>query len=233
MQKTGVTSGLSIKQRLIVMVGLMSLMILIMGAYGLIGIIEADQKLVDGVNEARRLVTAVDTARLAEVNFKKQVQEWKNVLLRGQDPALYQKYLDAFTRQETLVQQNLQSLKPLMQQMGLPTDQVDGLVQSHQLLGTRYRQALGSYDQSSFQSAITVDKKVRGIDREPTDRMDALVRYIEEETEAGIKASESVSAEKLGRDQTYSQWAVALMAIAIGVGFFISTSIARDLERTA
>src|SRR5260221_12608311 len=36
----------------------------------------------------------------ALVNFKGQVQEWKNVLLRGQDPAALDKYWGQFLKQE-------------------------------------------------------------------------------------------------------------------------------------
>src|SRR3954465_9108777 len=41
---------------------------------------------------------AIDTARGAQVEFKIQVQEWKNILIRGNDPALLERYTQAFVR---------------------------------------------------------------------------------------------------------------------------------------
>src|SRR5512137_620382 len=53
-------------------------------------------------------VTAmVDTSRRAHIAFQRQVQEWKNILLRGRDPELYRLYSKAFQEQYALSQQEL------------------------------------------------------------------------------------------------------------------------------
>jgi CHASE3 domain sensor protein len=45
------------------------------------------------------------TAQVIETNFKKQVQEWKDTLLRGKDPAALDKYWSAFHQREKYVRQ--------------------------------------------------------------------------------------------------------------------------------
>src|SRR5438552_18511769 len=46
-----------------------------------------------------------DMARVLEVQFKTQVQEWKNILLRGHDPRDLDQYRTAFFSNETAVRQ--------------------------------------------------------------------------------------------------------------------------------
>ena len=48
-------------------------------------------------------VAQQDAARVIQVTFKKQVQEWKNILLRGSDYEQYQKYSKGFHTEETAV----------------------------------------------------------------------------------------------------------------------------------
>src|SRR6266540_5343191 len=57
------------------------------------------------------LVHSVDLARTAQLNFKKQVQEWKDLLLRGGTPADYDKYYQSFEKQEAATQKTLEALK--------------------------------------------------------------------------------------------------------------------------
>jgi len=63
----------SIKKRLMVIVGVMGVMILATGIYGLVRVAESDRRATEHVAEARLLVHAVASARLGQVNFKKQV----------------------------------------------------------------------------------------------------------------------------------------------------------------
>ena len=62
-------------------------------------------------NRGRFLADSINLARSAQLNFKEQVQEWKDILLRGNDPGAFQKYSDQFTQREAAVDQDLRSLQ--------------------------------------------------------------------------------------------------------------------------
>lgn len=221
----------SIKKRLMVIVGVMGVMILATGIYGLVRVAESDRRATESIAEARRLVHAVDSARLAQVNFKKQVQEWKNILLRGHERELYDKHLTVFESDERRVRDNLKDLKGAMDKMQLPAGPVDGILTSHEELGGKYREALTHYDRKGLQSGAAVDRLVLGIDRDVTDRIDALVAQIQQQTATGIDDREKESALQSERDRKFSQGLLVMIALALGAGVVISRTIVRDIEQ--
>src|SRR5437867_11862267 len=123
------------------------------------------------------LVLGSDLGRQAQVHFKIQVQEWKNVLLRGADPQLLEKYRGGFEKEEAAVQKHLTVLRERLTAEALDVARVDGLLAVHRSLGERYRAALAGFEGDAA-GARKVDHAVRGIDRAPTEAMDALVAEI-------------------------------------------------------
>ena len=52
-----------------------------------------------------------DSARQMQVTFKKQVQAWKDVLVRGHDPAAFQQYSAEFHKHEGAVRELAKALR--------------------------------------------------------------------------------------------------------------------------
>jgi len=125
-----------------------------------------------------KVLMAVDEARSAQVMFKKQVQEWKDILLRGNDPANYKKYFSLFEQEHAAVLKILQDLKTTLHQIGLETAPIDAAIGAHTALFEKYLAALQSFDGGDETSGKKVDRLVVGIDREPTRAIDDIVASI-------------------------------------------------------
>jgi methyl-accepting chemotaxis protein len=173
----------------------------------------------------------VDTARMAQVHFKKQVQEWKDILLRGNDNDLFHRHLYAFENEERLVIDNLDALKKMTANMTIAAPQIDDSIEIHKQLGQKYREALKAYKQSDLRSAVVVDKTVRGIDREPTDRIDQLLYTIREQAERRLKETEMSATTTLQSYQTFSIFLIFLILLTVGFGIFMTFSILNDLDK--
>ena len=108
----------------------------IVGFGGWRGLARIHDLQVRSAQTAAMFASTMDTARVAQVDFKKQVQEWKDLLLRGADAAAFTKYHDAFVEQSNAVNVDLAALKQQMIQLGIDTKVVDTAVATHAELGT-------------------------------------------------------------------------------------------------
>ncbi len=219
---------LSIKQQIILT---LSLVIGALIAVGGIGLWKLSQNLqesqtvyADGINA----ISAIDTARGAQVDFKKQVQEWKNVLLRGNDPKAFTKYKRKFDQQEMQVQEKLLHLKTLIGQSPELLKQLDTLLATHKQLGEKYRSALQHYDPAKLDSAHVVDKLVKGIDRPPTKQMDQLIEAIRKYETADLSQVNSRQIENYG--ETFNSFLMIIVLCTIGV-ILLTMHLVRAITR--
>ncbi len=116
------------------------------------------------------------SAGAALVAFKQQVQEWKNILLRGNEPAKYDQHLAAFEKHEKTVQAEMKKLIDLMQQLGLDAKVGEAAAQRHAALGVQYREALKKFDKANPKAGQEVDHAVTGIDKPATEGIDQIAK---------------------------------------------------------
>ncbi|WP_435607405.1 methyl-accepting chemotaxis protein [Pseudomonas knackmussii] len=144
------------------------------------GSVNAYQGLLSGPVRSAQLI---DQANLA---FKIQVQDWKDVLLRGQMPADLDKYWGQFEEQERQVQDILQRLNENAAGDAELQRQVSQLRDDHRLLGEAYRKGLAAYKGAGSEPRAG-DAAVKGIDRSASAQMSALVASLHQRADQQSK----------------------------------------------
>jgi methyl-accepting chemotaxis protein len=170
-----------------------------------------------------------ERARRLQVTFKKQVQEWKNVLLRGHDPEALAKYAGRFREEERAVAAQAAALRD-----GGADDTVRALaarfVDQHAALRRDYEAALAPFAAGGGADPHAADRAVNGKDRAPTALVDTVVAALD------AHVAERVAARRAATDGRLrllaAGGAVGLLAAAL-LGVLLVRSITVPLRRMA
>ncbi|MDF2178902.1 methyl-accepting chemotaxis protein [Aliiglaciecola sp. CAU 1673] len=159
-------------------------------------------------------VSATTLSDNINLNFKRQVQEWKNVLLRGGDAAQRDKYWNSFLSQ----QDQIQKASDEFLSMDVPDTiraQMQDFKRQHQALLAQYKQGYQAFVDSGYDHKVG-DSAVAGIDRGPTKLLESLGESLHDI----ILQKSTQSAEGSKRAITFSL--IAILA-AIGLSALITT----------
>jgi methyl-accepting chemotaxis protein len=198
----------------VTMVGSMVLLV-VLGIYQLGSFKDGVLSATDTSQKTLETVIEIETAL---TTFKTQVQEWKNILIRGNDAKQYDTYLGRFNSAEKKVQEGLAQARKHMTELGIATGDLDALIAEHKSLGNKYREALESFSQRDPEAGKKVDKLVSGIDRATASGMDKVV--------AGVEKS-AVELMQTQRANTQSDYlaALSLNGILAAIGILASLVI--------
>ena len=175
-------SSKGIGTRLYLLIGFVMVFVLSITSFSWITFKSLNENYKYRLQRTAEYINLVDESRQAQVDFKKQVQEWKDTLLRGYDSESFKKYYSQFTQENDNVQGQLLNLKEDMKKQGMDTSSIDTLLNTHKDLYNKYNTAIQSYDSNNAESYRIVDGLVKGIDRKPTDDMDTLVKDIQDKS---------------------------------------------------
>ena len=158
----------------------------------------------------------------ANLQFKVQVQEWKNVLVRGKQPADRDKYWKQFEDRQRDVQSILGELAG---QKGLDSQlksRIERLRDEHRQLGAAYQKGRDAYIAAGADPTAG-DNAVKGVDRATSDQMSALVSELRKQ---GTEQSALISA---SAERTILLGIIVLLASGLVIGLSSLWLINRNL----
>ncbi|KAB0498939.1 methyl-accepting chemotaxis protein [Pseudomonas vancouverensis] len=158
----------------------------------------------------------------ANLQFKIQVQEWKNVLLRGKQPADLSKYWSQFEDRQRDVQNILGELAV---QKGIEPQlktRIERLREEHRLLGAAYQKGRDAYVAAGGDPTAG-DNAVKGVDRAASEQMSDLVNELRKQ---GNEQSKSISA---SAEQTVMVGIIVLLASGLLIGLLSLWLVNRNL----
>lgn len=197
---------------------LASLLVLLLGATGLFTLGYTNTRAAAALARIDALHAAQLAAVGAQVSFKTQVQEWKNLLLRGRNAADYQTYREHFEQRAADVQSGLAAVERQLAALGLEATAATRLLADHAALLQAYRQALTGYRPADPGAPFAVDAAVRGIDRKLNDDIDALAHTVEQTAAAELKA---LAAGATGRYAALRRVTLGASALAVLAAFWL------------
>jgi methyl-accepting chemotaxis protein len=198
--------------------------LLVASAAGLFGVFQMN----DAANAYERIIE-VDGAHAREVSdavvaLKNQVQNGKDVVLRGKNPQQLDKYWGDFQKHEQEVQSITAKLAAELPS-GDARIKIERFIMLHKEMGQAYRRALEQFKASGFDAAVG-DQAMDGIDREPVILLrESGVTLVKQTIVAGAQARK-----KQTRAIIVSFGALALTILAgIGGAIMFSRTMTRKL----
>ena len=187
---------------------LVSLLVLLLGAAALFALSSTNEKSLTALARLDQLHAAQVAAVEARVNFKTQVQEWKNILLRGRNATDFASYRKRFQEHAVEVQTGLTAVEKQLAALGLDASGAARLITEHQTLGVTYEKALAGFRPEDATAPFAIDASIRGVDRKLNDDIDALARTVEQAAAAELKSFGETAADRYA----------TLRKITLGIG---------------
>ena len=161
-------------------------------------------------------VREAESARRIQVEFKKQVQEWKDILIRGYNPDDLAKYTTQFHMQEASVKIDAQELASTVDDPVAKRLLSDFLTADETLSG-KYQASYEVFVRNKFDYK-QADKLVRGQDRAPTDLFDKVVAQLNGRVEAMVAAQQAEAA----RQRNAVLFAAGALLLLVSVVGFVA-----------
>ena len=117
----------------------------------------------------------------AQYHFKTQVQEWKNILLRGNEKESFKKHFEAFSEQFLITQDITATIINELPETHQARLVGDTFLKQHQIILSDYLSAIDTFNNNNSNARLA-DERVKGIDREPDKLLKDMANLLNQET---------------------------------------------------
>ncbi len=175
---------------------------------------------------AAQLEAASDLARMAQVQFKTQIQDWKNLLIRSVGVTEFEEHKARFLQSGAVTRQQLTELGQLMRQLGLDTAQLAQTLAMQQELERTYLAALAQYMVGDPDSVQIVDAVVQGMDRAPTELIQRVAEFVEERADDSTRQDLAAAASQY---RLTTMWLLGVAGLGVLLGLAATVWIVRGI----
>ena len=165
-------------------------------------------------------------ALAANLEFKRQVQEWKNTLIRGSDPEKLDKSWAGFNKKHESTQILVKQLIPLLDDKPEQKAIAEQFLKDHLAMQKAYTAGKDQYVKAKFNIA-TGDASVSGIDRAPSAALDDLVEQLEAVVSEQINLLEHSSSVNVR--VSYFSTLIILLAVSVAAYLLVNKFIVAPL----
>ena len=219
----------TIKLRLLVLGSIAILGICISGGMGLHRLALIEEQLEDTLKNTRYGIHLMINVSQANIHFKTQVQEWKNILIRGDAPDAFAQYRKSYQESERQTQQELQTSLKEMKESGHPrVAEIEAVIKLHSELSALYSRQIGVWDVNDPNNTQRADPALRGLDRPATEAMNALAEGMEKDERSRIESQ--LEAARALYIETRNAFVIILLVAVSIVGALIFTTT-RSINR--
>ena len=219
----------TIKLRLLVLGSIAILGICISGGMGLHRLALIEEQLEDTLKNTRYGIHLMINVSQANIHFKTQVQEWKNILIRGHSQEVFAQYRKGYQESERQAQQELQSSLKEMKESSHPRlAEIEAVIKLHNELSALYTRQISAWDVNDPNNTQRADRALRGLDRPATEAMNALVEGMEKDERSRIE--NQLEAARALYIETRNAFVIILLVAVSIVGALIFTTT-RSINR--
>lgn len=175
--------NITIKKLLIALNILAIVSIIAVSSVAIVGYSDAYENL---KNKSHNAVLSVNEARTAQVDFTKMVQQWKNILIRGDNPKQLEGKTKEFYKQRDKVIEHIVNLRELISSPKT-IEKVDLFLIAYEKSIVKYEKGMQIFKDAKVDKHHAGDKAVYRIDIEPSQKLDVLVDTVIENYELSRK----------------------------------------------
>lgn len=175
----------SVRNKLLVITGLSTFIVLLVTSWGFFIANSNFQHLSHIIEEDIALKS--DVQRI-EIDFKAEVQSWKNILIRGHDEKQLSKYWDQLEKSHINIQQQVKQIILELKDVHRDPDTaavMSGFLTMHNKMYQIYLQARDAFVNQGYDHRAG-DKIAKGVDHEPAKILVQVVNIMDQESRSGM-----------------------------------------------